>query len=237
MCSKPSTSKCGSTDCAHLGRQAEHLEPVAAVRLERVRHRALERAPGERAVGRPAAGCGRPCARRPGRNGASARPATSAIGVASRCGHGVRDGRAAPRYARYDAVDLPAARRPHGSGTAAARRRRAGGARHARTSGPRCSTSVQQRRRGRRGSGERRSLRGVEPRTACGRAGQVRRLALHLHEPVHRGDAVSTSMIQSTGTRMLNASPMPSSTNRSARSMSPPARRARAPRPGPARRR
>ena len=35
-------------------------------------------------------------------------------------------------------------------------------------------------------------------------------------------NAVSTSMIHSTGTRMSNASPMPRSTNRSARSISPP---------------
>ena len=188
MCSQPIGVEAGLHRDARVARQAEQLEPVAAVRRERVGHRAVERAAlrasagGALEVARdepPAAGQERRD-RATGRLGDRASPPARAP----------RSRRAAaPRYAKYDARSV-----------FTGRARGRGGQGRLRRAGARLATRFTARvgaallapagqHRHPVAVVHRRVRRAPVPRLEELRAGRkVRRLAPHLDEPLHRGD-------------------------------------------------
>ena len=105
MCSKPSIVKCASTvPDAHLGRQAEHLEPVAAVGVEDALDTRRAAGGRRRRSPRPGAGGSPPCGAGPA--SAARTPDRSRARSASRPTPGTSCAAVAPaRYAR--AVTCP----------------------------------------------------------------------------------------------------------------------------------
>ena len=211
MCSQPIASKRGSTDCRGVRGQPEELEPVPPVRGERVRHRALQLATLEPARGRASEVAGDESTP-PGeerREGAPARPRRSA---SRRAPGSAFASAAAPRYAQVRRAIGDCG--PVGRGGGQGRLRRAARAwRRAsrRASGPRCSR--QRASIGTRSVGAPRrtahpAVTGLEQAWAAPGRSEAWR-----HTLMNRCTAVSdvrTIITQSTGTRMLKKSPMPS---------------------------
>ena len=157
---------------ARVGRQAEQLQPVAAVRRERVRHRALEREAFERAAGGAL-------------EVAAHDPAAAHEERREQPAGGLGD-----RQPRRPTARRWRRRRPCGTRRTTARpsaRRQGRLRRAARTARRSAARSALRHRLACRDDRRRCAGRWCRARRKLGPRRQVGRLAPHLHEPLHRG--------------------------------------------------
>ncbi len=220
MCSQPSASKRGSTE-TRARRAAAGTARASSGRTTRTCSTPPAAAHGPRS-GPSVARCRLRATRRRRSPSIGARPRAtpSAIGVPTRSGIALASA-AAPRYARYAARSATAGRAvsvevragyvaPRGPGAVLRGAHPAGAAR---ATGP-ASAHGRRRRRIRFARWRASNRRGRAGRSEAWRQTFTNRCTAVIE--------VRTIITQSTGTRMWKKRPMPSSTMRSARSMSPP---------------